>query len=139
MKKLISFHIAARISIGLYLIFIVFHLCVIAGLVPMNIVWGGKVSRRSELIPLEIVSISVLLICTTVTAIRAGYLPYGKNSRLPRLAMYLLALLFALNTVGNLFAESAFERWAFTPVTALLCVLSLRLAFEPMEGSQSLN
>ncbi len=109
MKKLISFRKAALICIIAYLAFVVFHISVVVGIVPMQYVWGGKLSDRTELIQMEFVSIAVLIICATLTAIRAGYLPFGKNSKLPQLSMYLLALLFALNTLGNLFAESALE------------------------------
>ncbi len=44
--------------------------------------------------------------------------------------MWVMVAIFGLNTIGNLFAESMLEKLVFTPVTAALAVLSLRLAIE---------
>ncbi|MEN9442639.1 MAG: hypothetical protein RLZ33_2716 [Bacteroidota bacterium] len=45
-----------------------------------------------------------------------------------RFAFWLFFVLFSLNTLGNLFAETLTETLIFTPLTILLAVLSLRLA-----------
>jgi hypothetical protein len=39
-------------------------------------------------------------------------------------------VLFAINTVGNIFSNNELERLIFTPLTLLLAVFSLRLAIK---------
>ena len=39
-----------------------------------------------------------------------------------------MALLFSMNTIGNLLADTNFEKFVFTPITVLLALLSWQLA-----------
>jgi hypothetical protein len=47
-----------------------------------------------------------------------------------RVTLWLLFFLFILNTVGNLIAESIFEKF-FALITVILSILCLRMALEP--------
>ncbi len=128
MRKLISFEFAANASLALYAIFFVFHLLVLAGLIPQNIVWGGRIESRNDLIIFEVVSIIILLICFLLTLLRIKYVNHTKFKTITQTSMWLLFVLFLLNTIGNLFAVTFIEKIAFTPITALLSLFALRLA-----------
>lgn len=130
MKKLISEKFAAYGTLTLLSIFVVFHILVIAGLVPMNIVWGGRISNRAELLRMELVSIAVNLIIIAIVAVRARILKFRINPTILQVAFWLMFVLFTLNTLGNLLSLNVFEKYAFTPITLLLAIFCFRLAIE---------
>lgn len=128
MKKFISFELAANASLVLYGIFFIFHLLVLAGIIPLNIIWGGRIKNRNDLIVFEVFSIVLLFICILLTLLRTKYVNHAKFKTITQIGMWFLFALFLLNTVGNLFAITLIEKIAFTPITALLSFFALRLA-----------
>lgn len=118
----------AGVALAIMGVFTVFHGLVLAGVVPANIVWGGRITDRSQLRRMELVSIGIMIVAATVIVLRARALIHGSASPVLAVATWALVVLFAMNTVGNLFAKTTFEKVAFTPVTAVLALLSLRLA-----------
>jgi len=110
-------------------LFVIFHVLVILGATPQNIVWGGRLTSRDELVQHEIFSIVVMSVCILITLWKANYLPF-KLRIIPTICIWLLVPIFLFNTVGNIFAVTLFEKLAFTPMTILLTLFSLRLAIE---------
>lgn len=110
--------------------FALFHLLVILGVVPDTIVWGGKIQDRQKLVVMELVSMIILITAGTLAMLRGLQVNGGYVSPLLTVIMWLFAALLAFNSFGNLFAETAFERWAFTPVTVLLSLMFIRLALK---------
>lgn len=110
-------------------LFVIFHLLVILGVTPQNIVWGGRLTGKQELAQYEILSIVLMSVCILITLWKANYLPL-KLRIVPTIGMWLLVPLFLFNTVGNIFAVTLFEKLVFTPITILLALFSLRLALE---------
>ncbi|KUG07248.1 hypothetical protein [Solirubrum puertoriconensis] len=104
-----------------------FHVLVLARVVPSEIVWGGGQKDPQQLLVLESVSITINLLIWMVVAVRVGLLKLKINATVIRGALWLMVGVFALNTVGNLFSTNSFEKAAFTPVTLLLALFSLRL------------
>ena len=130
MKKLIKFETAGKVAIALYLLFIVFHLLILLNLIPnaSEIVWGGRIETREELVQFELLSadsffflLRCLQQCGSGVPIHAPWL-----NALSRVVMWILFVLFLVNTVGNLMAISNFEKF-FAIITGLLAVCSLRL------------
>ena len=105
---------------------IIFHLLIITGVLPSTIIWGGKLQNASEMRLAELVSIAINTLFLTIVSIKVR----NPDSRLliVQVVLWIMAGLFLLNTLGNLFSLNTFERWFFTPLTLLLSVLSLRLA-----------
>ncbi len=130
MKKLISEKTAAYGTLILLSIFVIFHLFVVAGFVPQNIVWGGRITNREELLRMEAISILINLAIISIVAVRAGLVKVRTRSTILKVAFWLMFVLFALNTIGNLFSLNTFEKYAFTPVTFILAVFCLRLALD---------
>lgn len=130
MLDVLSFQGAGIGVLSVVGVFTAFHILVIAGVVPSGIVWGGRITQRSQLIKMELVSVLVLGITAAIVALHL-YTGRGQAPSLgTTIGMWILTALFTLNTVGNVFAKSAFERFAFTPITAALALLSFRLAVE---------
>ena len=110
------------------LIFALFHIAIILGLIPETIVWGGRIGDRERLVRMEIFSLITILLSGTLGFVRGSQLSRGIDRGAMVVFMWILVCLFALNTAGNIFAKTRFERFAFTPVTVVLTCLSLRLA-----------
>jgi uncharacterized paraquat-inducible protein A len=106
----------------------VFHLAVLSGLVPSNIVWGGKMESESQLIQFEIASITINAFMILVVATKAQYAKIRVPGKLIDIMLWLMFVLFAVNTVGNLLANTLTETIIFTPVTFILALLCFRIA-----------
>lgn len=134
MKKLISYKAASIISVSLICLTIFFHISILIGILyfnlkPMGYLWGGRMETINELIKFEIISLVVLSICLFFILIKIDILKIKSHKKISHVFMWLLFFMFSLNTLGNLFAETNFERW-FSLVTALLAISSLRLGLE---------
>jgi hypothetical protein len=134
MLSRISFPLAARVNIGIFGCLILFHLGIVVGImlfdyVPADFVWGGRIQSKEQFISFEGISLVVQATCLFLTLIRAEYLRLERLTNIAHGGMWVLFGIFALNTVGNILAKTAFEK-AFTVVTIILALCSLRLALE---------
>ncbi len=126
-------------TIGLLLILslvILFHLLVITGVVPFQIVWGGRLKDTAQMLVFETVSILLNLLMLLVVGIQAGLVKVSLNRKILTIAFWLMGVLFLINTVGNLVSLNALEQIVFTPVTLLLALFSFRLAISRYPSGQ---
>jgi hypothetical protein len=105
-----------------------FHVLVVVGIVPFQVVWGGRLENFSQMLSFEVVSISLNLLMITIVALYANFLKWRVNQLAIRIGLWAMVVLFFVNTAGNLFSISELEKLIFTPVTLLLSLFSLRLA-----------
>lgn len=118
-------------QIGMILIFVlsfVFHLLVLTGVIPFEVVWGGRLKSEAQMLPFELVSIGINLIFLFFILTGAGYVRLKISGRFLRFVFWIMFALFLLNTLGNLLSDNNLERIIFTPVTAILSVFSFILA-----------
>jgi len=130
MKKLISQKQAINIMIALLTAVLVFHTLVLTGVIPYAIVWAGKISTSAEMKKLEVISIAVNAFVILILVLKADYIKHKIPAKILNAIIWLLAVLFSLNTIGNFFAKSGFELYFFTPLTFILAVLCLRIVIE---------
>ena len=123
MKKLISQKQAIKIMIALMSAVLVFHTLVLTGVIPYAIVWAGKISAADEMRKLEVISILVNVFAILILMLKAGYIQNKIPVKILNVIIWLLAVLFSLNTIGNLFAKSNFELFFFTPLTFISAIL----------------
>lgn len=128
-KRMISERTAGFIMLILFSLILVFHLLVLSGVIPYTIAWGGRLKSEEEMLVFESVSILLNTFMMMVVAARSTFLIVPINRKVITGILWGMSLLFAVNTVGNLFAISNWETIIFTPITAILSILSLRLAF----------
>ena len=128
----IPFAIAGRTLLVLFGAAILFQLTMLFGLVPTEMVWGGRLENAGERTAGAVVSITVLLVAGCFVLIRMKVIGKGIPA-VGRWGLWTLVLLFTLNTVGNLFALDMRETLIFTPITLLAAVLSWRLALGDAE------
>ena len=108
----------------------VFHLLVLTEVIPYNIVWAGKINSVSEMRVFEFFSLTINAVIILVIAIKANYLKWNVPVKIVNGFIWFIFFLFSLNTIGNLFATTNFEKFVFTPMTFILAVLCLRIVRE---------
>jgi hypothetical protein len=126
--------VLALSACGLLLIGAAFQLALSAGAPWAAAAYGGRVTGPSGRLPLRYRAISVV---TGVALIAIGWFlllrggvvaPALSASPVGTVAVWVLAVLFALNTVGNLAGRHPVERWGMGALTAALSVLCVLLA-----------
>jgi hypothetical protein len=125
--RLIPFRIASITLLVLFTAAIVFQLTVLAGLIPTEMVWGGRLKNAEERTVGALVSITFLVLFVFLLLVRMGRIAPSMHA-LGKWGMWVICALFALNTVGNLFALDLRETLIFTPMTLISAVLAARVA-----------
>ena len=119
-----------NIMIALLTVVLVFHTLVLTGIIPYAIIWAGKISSVADMRKLEVISVCVNAFAILILLLKADYIQHRIPIKILNVIIWLLAVLFSLNTIGNLFAESRFELYFFTPLTFILTVLCLRIVID---------
>ncbi len=100
----------------------VFHLCILAKLIPYNIAWGGNLKTDLEMYVFETISILVNLFLMLVLAIKGSYVKWNWNEKVVNGILWIFFFVFVLNTVGNIVAKTNFEK-TFSLLTLAFAVL----------------
>lgn len=121
-------------SLFLIGLLILFHLSIIIGIVffdfaSIEFLWGGQMQTVEQLLKFEIVSFLISFVFFLLVLIKSKRLNLPKLKGFAHVAMWVLFVIFSLNTIGNLMAKTNFEKF-FAIVTGLLAFLLLRIALE---------
>ncbi|MFK7805867.1 MAG: hypothetical protein AB8G95_29825 [Anaerolineae bacterium] len=108
-------------------IIIVFHLLIVAGIIPYTIVWGGRLNSTAEMLQFEAISIGINLMVLAVFAAEGGWIRKLLPHNLKAVLLWGLFGLFVANTVANLFSVTSFEKIVFTPITFLFAHWTYRV------------
>jgi len=77
---------------------------------------------------LESISIIVNIVILSIFLVNYWYLSKNKIIvKYAKASMWLVFLVFALNTIGNIFSKNLLEKIVFTPITFILSIVSLKL------------
>ena len=127
-RSLISERFAVNSLLLIFSLVTVFHLLVLVGIIPFEIVWGGRLKNADQMIVFESVSILLNVIMLLVVCLYSGLVRLRVNQKIITVALWLMTILFLVNTIGNLFSSNQTEKIIFTPLTVMLCVFCFRLA-----------
>ena len=130
MIRKIGFQFAVRTMIILLIVVLVYHLVIITGLIPYEVVWGGRLETKSQMYNFEAVSILVNLFILLIISIKGSYIHVNIPDLAITIFLWIITVLFILNTIGNIFSKNLLEAIIFTPFTLLSAILCLRLAIE---------
>lgn len=131
MKKLISVKLAGIILLAALGLLAIFHILVLLGVIPADIVWGGMIQGvPSNLVTLETVALLVTLLFIVIIAAKTGYVQAGRLSGVVNIGVWLIFAYLLLNTLGNLASGVSFETLVFAPITIILALCAFRLAIE---------
>lgn len=126
----INYAHAVKAMLVLPAVIIVFHLFIVAGFLPYNIVWGGRLQSSAEMLRFESISISINLLVMLVVAMQAGYIKRQLPKQVMTILLWGLFGLFVSNTIANLFSVTLFEKVVFTPLTLLFALYTYRIILE---------
>ena len=131
MKKWISAKLAGNILLAAFGLLLIFHILVLLGVIPADIVWGGMIQdAQSNLVTLEVIALLVTGLFMLIIAAKLGYIQVGKLSGIVNIGIWLIFAFLLLNTLGNLASGVSFENLVFAPITIILAFCAFRLAIE---------
>ena len=111
----------------------------LAGVVPYTIVWGDRLTSRSQLVAFEGVSIALNAVFLSIALMKSGLL----RARIPettlKVALVVMGALSLLNTIGNLVSSNSIEPAVFTPITLLISVLCFMAARRQNPGQRQIG
>jgi protein-S-isoprenylcysteine O-methyltransferase Ste14 len=116
--------------IGLFSLILVFQLLLLTSIIPYEYTWGGRLESYEQMLVFVTFSVALNSLFLYVLLVRANYVQSHLPTGLLKALLWFMVLVFAVNTVGNLFAITLWERYLATPVTGLLTVLLFRVAQE---------
>jgi len=121
---MISKRIALKLMTGLLSLVLIFHLCVLFEVISYKIVWAGKLNSKEEMYVFEAVSILINFFLIIVLCIKFQNIKKSETNRIINIIIWVFVFLFALNTLGNIFAENLIEQilgTLLTFISATLC------------------
>lgn len=130
LKNFITRRIAGNGLIVILSLVIFFHLLVLSGIVPYDIVWGGRLANRDQMIVFEIVSITINALMLATAFIEMGYWKLNVSKKILRIILWIMGVVFFVNTTGNILSLNDIETIIFTPLTFVLAIFSFRLALD---------
>ena len=111
-----------KILLGLLFTVIIFHICIIMKIIPYNIAWGGRLKNDNEMYVFESISILINLFLSWVLLMKGEFVQFKFQNNTVNLILWIFFGLFILNTVGNIFAKTNFEK-LFALLTGLSAIL----------------
>lgn len=113
---------AIKILVGITAAAIFFHLLILVKVIPYEITWGGRLQSDAEMYVFEAISILVNAFFIFVLLQKGNFIRLIISSGAVRVILWVFFALFVLNTLGNLVAETNFEK-GFAVLTGINSVL----------------
>ncbi len=124
----ISLRLAAHAMLLFAAAALTFHALIVRGVIPYDIVWGGNLESASSMHEFEAVSLGINLLLFLAVLIRVGYIRPWLPEKALSVLLWMFAVIFLANTIGNLLAKTMLEMLLFTPITLVSSVFCARLA-----------
>ena len=99
-----------KIFLGLLTAVILFHICIIAKIIPYDITWGGRLKNDTEMYVFETISIFINVFLTWILLMEGNFIEFKFSSKTIHIILWVFFGLFVLNTIGNIFAKTNFEK-----------------------------
>lgn len=102
--------LAIKILLWLNASVILFHLAILTKIIPYDVTWGGRLNNDVEMYVFEGISILFNLLLGLVLLIKGEYLLKLIPISVVNVILWIFFSLFGLSTIGNIFAETLFEK-----------------------------
>ncbi len=110
-------------------IILIFHFLIFTEQIPYDKIWSGKLNTVKEMKSIEIFSILLNSFMLIIFLVKYKQLKKEKETKIINTLIWIFAIFFMFNTVGNLFTKSMIELTlgTFTSLTlVVLCFLLLK-------------
>jgi hypothetical protein len=121
--------IASSLLIFLFSASLLFHFLVLGNVIPYEMVWGGRIENREQLIGFEAFSIVSNILFLIILLLKARFLTWNVSPKAVKIGLWVILILFLLNTLGNLLSLNSTEKWIMTPLTTITVILTAILIF----------
>jgi len=111
-----------NILIGISVLATIFHLLILVRVIPYEITWGGRLKTVEEMYVFETISILINSFFIFILLQRGEYIRYFLGKKTVNIVLWIFFTIFALNTIGNVFAETNFEKY-FAILTLINAIL----------------
>jgi len=101
---------AIKILLWLIASVTLFHLTILTKIIPYDLTWGGRLNNDPEMYVFESVSILINLFLGFILLIKGDYLSKVIPIKVVNIILWIFLLVFGLNTLGNILAETLFEK-----------------------------
>jgi len=115
---------------------ILFHVCIITKLIPYNITWGGRLENDKQMYVFESLSILINLFLISVLWIKNRSINHRFSQKLLNNILWAFFTLFLINTIGNIFAKTNFEKY-LAILTFVFSVLIYTIIKEEQQNGMS--
>ena len=129
-KKIVPFRVAVQIIVALNIAVILFHILVMLQVIPMDVIWGGRLESEPEMYVFESASIIINGLLIAIVLAKKKSVQFAKRHAAINACLWVFVVLFLLNTLGNIVAETTVETLVATPLTLLLAILCFRMVIE---------
>jgi hypothetical protein len=116
-----SFNNTIKIFLGLLFLVILFHICIIVKIIPYNIAWGGRLTNDNEMYVFETISILINVFLSWILLMKGNFVKFKFSIKTVNIILWIFFGLFVLNTFGNIFAKTNFEK-LFALLTGLSAI-----------------
>ena len=114
--------IQVKIFLGLLFSVILFHISIILKIIPYNIAWGGRLTNDNEMYVFESISILINVFLSWLLFMKGEFVKFKFQNNTVNIILWVFFGLFIVNTVGNIFAKTNFEK-LFAILTGLSAIL----------------
>ena len=128
-RRKIGFKTAGKLLVIAFSLLAAFHVLVLTGVVPPEIVWGGHAAESpGSLLMLELVALGMICLFTVFIAVRTGLIGISRFPIMFEAGSWLVFGYLLFNTFLNFASGVSAEKLIFTPVSIVLAVLAFRVA-----------
>ena len=110
-------------------IILMFHFLIFTEQIPYDKVWAGKLNSVEEMKSFETFSILLNVFMLVILFIKYKQLEREKGNKVIDILIWIFVAFFALNTLGNLFAQSMIELILgtfLTLISSILCFIIVK-------------
>lgn len=108
---------------------LILHVCIVIKIIPYNTIWGGRLQTDKQMVQFETISIIITLLLLFFMLLQIGIFQIV----IPKIAtitvFIIMSILFFFNSLGNIKSNNKLEKIVFTPITIILSLLCMLLAF----------
>jgi len=122
----IPLNIATRVLVVVPIFIILFQSLILLGILPFDIVWGGKLTPAT-VVPMVSFAIILNVLVLAIGLVKGGWVSQSVVVQVTRNVSWFMFYFLLCNTVLNLFSETLFEVIVFTPIVALVTVCLFRV------------
>lgn len=102
--------LAIKLMLWLIGAVLLLHSAILMKIIPYEVTWGGRLESDTEMYVFEAVSVLTNLFLAVLLLIKEKHLSSFIPMKVVNILLWAFLILFGINTLGNIFAETLFEK-----------------------------